>query len=431
MKVITSTINFIKFLLNGGVTQGQEPHHRIVIQIINLICIIGILLSLVTVVVLFIGGFRNFFSYHSSILYSSLCAIAWYLNYRKYYDGATAMTTIVLASYMFFNVYYFEIDSSNAELLFFPLAIAAPLAFRRKWVGIIGFIYIVFLLGIIIWSRDSITSFITLFNIMLIASGVVISTSSIIRHLSISARELKKTNEKLKEQNKQQEELIIQNNLKTELLGILAHDLKGPASSFNQLSKKVAFLMKKGRIDELEKHGEYFELAGERIYREIDRLLNWTIAQKEKIVIRDIEFLPYDLIQRIVNNLEFQFKKKAIQFKNNIPQNFVLTADWHILEIILKNLLNNSANHIQEGECVTITSLAEPNFVAIIIHNPGSAIDNEVVEQAKAGRYRKSKNGHGLGLGICFSLIQFLEGTLSFDTTSKSGTVAVVKLPVK
>lgn len=433
MNHITPIVKFFKSFLDIGVDGNQEPNHRMIIQVVNLIFVLGIISASVDSISRFLMGFRELSNYFTTTNFFFLCVLGLYFNYKKKFDLSTGFATAGIATLLFFNIHYFELYNSKAELVFFPLAVTAPLAFRNKRLGIIVFIYIALLMAELLWTMDNLANFTLIFNVLLIASGMVISTGSIIRHLTNSAKELKISNKQLQKQNIEQEELIIQNNLKTELLGILAHDLKGPASSFNLLSKKVAFLLRKENYSELEKLGDYFELAGDKIYHDIDRLLNWTIAQKENIIIRDIECSPFYLIEKITESLDFQFKNrnKTVVFENNLPKNIALTTDNHILEIIVKNLINNAAHHIEDGGCVAITGSVSNNTFAICIYNSGEPIDDSTVEQAKAGRYRKSKDGHGLGLGICFSLIQFIDGNLSFDTKSKSGTIAIVELPLK
>lgn len=431
MNPFSSIVDYVKSIISIGVGPNDEPHDRIIVQVINLIFVLGVVSVFIDGTSRAFAGYSDIRDYYSIVIFFGVCALGLYLNYRNKYDFATAIATIGFASLFFFNVQYYELTDSKAELIFLSLAVTAPLAFRKRWVGIAAFIYIATLLGLILWTMNDYANFSLIFNVMLIATGMVITTGGLIRHLRRSAEELKIKNKKLQVQNYEQEELIVQIKLKTEMLGILAHDLKGPAASFNLLSKKVSLLLRKERYEELEELEAYFELAGDKIYHDIDRLLNWTIAQKENIIIRAIECSPFQLVENITESLSLQFKDKTVSFVNEISKDLIITTDSHILEIIIKNLLNNASQQVNDGESVRIAYSELNHSGSIFIHNPGASISREVVEQAKAGKYRKSKNGHGLGLGICFSLIPFLKGNISFDTTTNPGTTAVVSLPLK
>ena len=54
----------------------------------------------------------------------------------------------------------------------------------------------------------------------------------------------------------------------------------------------------------------------------------------------------------------------------------------------------------------------------------------KIVEIAKSGGFQRSKRGHGLGIGICFSLIGILGGSLTYESSDETGTTATLSLPI-
>lgn len=414
-------------LLGLGTIEGRASQN-VTIYIVNLILLLHLsALVLSSVFYLFKADFDLEFIVRT-ILNAGLGFAGLFFNKQRKYDLATGISTIGLAISFFLFIQYYQITNSRAELIFLPLAVTAPLAFQRIWLKIFGFSFIIMLFGAVIWTTDDNENFNLLSNIFFVAFGMVMTTRFIIRYLDGASTELKENNIKLEEQNKYQKELIDQNKLRTELLGILSHDLKGPASSFNTLSKKVALLLKGGRYSELDELGEYFARAGDRVYHDIDRLLNWTIAQKDNIIVRDMESNLYILIKKIEQSVHFELNGKVLDF-SKISSDILITTDFHILEIILKNLILNAIKHSPADTVITISQENTVDEVKVAIHNDGEPIDLVLIEQAKLGKYRKSKTGHGLGLGICFSLIQFLDGQLQYDISS--GTTAIVTLPNK
>jgi len=431
MKSFKIILFFIKSILNIGINKGEEPHYQLLIRIINLILILGIITALINNVSRFLLTNDDFHEYFGAIVILLVCVFGLYLNHKKYYDGASAVATIGLTSLFVFNAYLYDISTARADLIFLPLSVTAPLTFRRRWLGIVVFIYISILLGVLIQNTGNPIHPSNLYIVFMVSGGMVLSTQSIIRHLGKSAEELKLKNRILLEQNRLQEELIRQNKLRQELLGVLCHDLKGPTTAFNKLSNKVSYLLKKERYNDLERLGDYFEQAGNKIFNDIDRLLNWTISQKENIITRNETFSLLELTHKITKSLLFQFDEKNVVFHNQIPDNLIINSDPHILEIILKNLLVNAAKYTENGVPVTITHKRQNNIDYAVIYNSGEAIDATIVEQAKAGQYRKSKYGHGLGLGICYSLIKFIGGAITFDTAKNTGTTVILEIPYK
>jgi len=429
MDTIAHIANFFNAILNIGIDQNIDSVKKIIIQIVNLICAAAIFMCLVGMLIN--GWNQQAFTFFPILGMMFTCSLGLFLNAQKQYETAKLVTLIGTGTLQFINLQFINTDSVGAELTFIPLALLSPVVLHKKWTKWTSFCYLLLLLGLVLSTRSYTIDMMFLSNLLLISAGFFIVVIKFFNYLTKTVEDLRINNDLLKTQNVKQEELINQNNLKTELLGVLSHDLKGPASAFNQLSKKVSLLLKKERYAELEELGQYFELAGDQIFHDIDRLLNWTIAQKENIVIRESNFSPYNLIEGIIEKLFYQVKDKEIEFKNNIPKDLLITTDSHLLEIILKNLIINAANNVGNKPTVIISHNTLSDVDAIIIQNPGTAIDMAIVEQARAGRYRKSKHGHGLGLGICFSLIMFLEGQINFESQTKEGTTVRIGLPKK
>lgn len=419
-------------LLNIGIDAEHDTVGKIYIQIANTFCMCGIIMPLIGVAAQVNGEYpSNLYAAIGASIISILSSIALYFNSTKQYNKANYIILLGLSTAQFSHIKLFEVIPSGSEYTFLPMAMLAPFLIKNKWISLSIMSYILALFIITINGRNHSFNVSIVFNIVMVLAGVMISLYAVINHLTAIAYEFKGYNIQLKKQNKKQEELITQNNLKTELLGILSHDLKGPANAFNKLSKKVSFLLKEENYDELEEFGTYFEHAGDKIFKEIDRLLNWTIAQKKNIIIHETELFIHRLIQGICEGLSYQVKDKSVIFENKISNDFKITTDGHLLEIILKNLITNAANHIDHNEKVSMAMTADGEKVHIHIANPGKPISMDIVEQAKAGRYRKSEHGYGLGLGICFSLIEFLQGSIDFTSRSEQGTTATVTLPIK
>jgi len=268
-----------------------------------------------------------------------------------------------------------------------------------------------------------------LFNVVVVLVVLVIGIHIILNHFRKYAKNMGDQNVKLSQQNKELQNLIEQNDHKTELLAILSHDLKGPAASFDDLSKKVAFMIKNKRFDDLQEFGDYMEVAGDKIFRNIDRLLNWAISQKKEIITQVDTISPYELVNEVSQKLELLNPNKKIHFDNHIPESILLKTDVRILEIILHNLLSNALNNSPEEESVIIRSESSETEFVTAMTNQGPAMDMNIVNLAKEGKFHKSKRGHGLGLGICFSLIKFLKGNISYESNGSLGTTVKVSIP--
>lgn len=331
----------------------------------------------------------------------------------------------------FISMMYMGNASSGIVLTIFPLIFAVPFVNRDLGLRVINTLYIIFLSLYPIKEILYAIEFSLIFNVVVGLTGMMIGFYLVFDHFEKNAKRLKGQNDKLKFQNSKLETLINQNNHKTELLGILSHNLKGPAASFDQLSKKVAFLIKNERFEDLQAFGEYFESTGDKIFQDIDRLLNWTMSQKNDIIITNVKLSPFKLVSAIKKKLELHNSHRNIRINVFIPIELEIKSDNQILEIILNNLLSNAVNNTQGKEEVTVRSSHTQSELILSISNDGPRIDMKIVEQAKSGKYQKSSTGHGLGIGICFSLIKFLEGNIMYTIDESNGTTVKVILPLR
>lgn len=114
------------------------------------------------------------------------------------------------------------------------------------------------------------------------------------------------------------------------------------------------------------------------------------------------------------------------------PKTFL--ADANRLRQILFNLLVNAANYAPEGSTIRIGCRKAGDSVEFYVHDDGPGIPEEAMEAvfkrfepvANGGRRR----GAGLGLSIVKGFVELHGGSVSIDTSEKSGTTVTCRFPV-
>jgi signal transduction histidine kinase len=111
-------------------------------------------------------------------------------------------------------------------------------------------------------------------------------------------------------------------------------------------------------------------------------------------------------------------------------------ADSHRLMQVLTNLLSNAAKFSPAGSKVVIGTSYVENYVRISVTDQGPGIPEEFQLQifqkfAQAdSRDNRQKGGTGLGLSIAKSLIERMNGRISFNTKPGIGTSFFIDIPV-
>jgi signal transduction histidine kinase len=109
----------------------------------------------------------------------------------------------------------------------------------------------------------------------------------------------------------------------------------------------------------------------------------------------------FEASQVLENNLKPQVK---LIFEKNEP--CWVRADRILVEILLRNLIQNAINHTHKGKIRIFTSEYDDDFIQVSVCDTGEGISDEMKETIfNVGNSAKNKNGHGFGLVLCQHII--------------------------
>ena len=221
---------------------------------------------------------------------------------------------------------------------------------------------------------------------------------------------LKISNDKLAESNKSYVDLI----------GFVAHELKGLLSSaiMNSYSLRDGYLgminFKQQRaIDSITRNLDYLSAT-------VKKFLNLSNVEKgEMDVNRTKVALGKDIFEVSVETFSQQFQRKNIKVINNIDNELVVSADAEMMMIVANNLISNAAKYGNKDGKVEISSSIEGDKVTIEVYNDGRPIAEKAISKLfkKFSRLdvpeKKTVKGTGLGLFITKEIIEAHSGTIS------------------
>lgn len=142
-------------------------------------------------------------------------------------------------------------------------------------------------------------------------------------------------------------ELELSNDTKNKLLSILAHDLR---ASLGSIQGYLEILVDAKLSDEeqqiLQKN---LLLKTQRTSEMLSNLLSWTQAQMEGV---KVKITQVNLINVLKNTLYVQeniAKQKGITLENNLDDYIWLIADQDMLQLVIRNLVNNAIKFTSYG----------------------------------------------------------------------------------
>ncbi len=221
------------------------------------------------------------------------------------------------------------------------------------------------------------------------------------------------------------EELKISNETKNKLLSILAHDLRSPLGSIQNYLEILSEL----NSDEIDRKSIEASLLNEtkNTQQMLSNLLLWSKTQMEGV---SVNLLPVNLKESILPAIRAQQSiaiEKRIKIEENINKSIMILADRDMLQLVIRNLVNNAVKFTEAGGQIGIEAKIEDNICLITISDTGRGIPYEIQKDlfslgVKSTFGTQNEKGVGLGLSLCKEFTELQNGNIRFESEPGKGT---------
>jgi len=116
---------------------------------------------------------------------------------------------------------------------------------------------------------------------------------------------------------------------------------------------------------------------------------------------------------------EYKAAMPGISFALNAEPSLTCYAVEQYLRLVFSNLLKNAVEAAETQGYVTVYATRVGGYLHTAIHNNGNF--SEMPQQ--------KPHGNGMGLGICYWLLEQLDGELQIKNDASGGCVTTVSLP--
>ncbi|MCX9082571.1 MAG: sensor histidine kinase [Candidatus Methanoperedens sp.] len=249
---------------------------------------------------------------------------------------------------------------------------------------------------------------------------------------------IKLANKDLEEKNKEliraNEELKKLDNLKSDFISLVSHELKTPLSA---IRTSAEFLESEDTMDpDVEKEMLNNVIMNvDRLTRLINDILDLSKIEAGKMEFHYEKVNVQEIAKAAIENIRYLALKNNIAINREIPEYLSpLLADKDKLIIVLNNLLSNALKFTYNGGEVVLSAKEEKNYIEIGIKDTGIGIEKDKVAKIFDKFYqadstsRRKIGGSGLGLSISSAIIRAHGSEIYVESEPRKGSLFYFRL---
>ena len=223
--------------------------------------------------------------------------------------------------------------------------------------------------------------------------------------------------------------------IKTELISMVAHELKSPLTSIYGFSE---LLLESNLKDPQAK--EYTQVILNESTRLTDLVNKFLDLSRLEAGRTEIRMNPFDLrqvVEKILETYRGQAEKKKIRVIAEIPENLPLAlGDQDMIEQVLLNLFSNAVKYSPDHSKIGIEAKEEEDKIVVSMIDNGYGIPREALPRIFDKFYRvvdsegtDEVEGSGLGLALAKEIVEQHGGTIMVNSRLGVGSVFSFTIP--
>lgn len=198
---------------------------------------------------------------------------------------------------------------------------------------------------------------------------------------------------------------------------MIGHDIRSPL----QTIKNCVYLLKKTYNDPL--------------LTNIEDQLKYTvelISRFEDQTKTDLIKLEYCSIPELIENIMFSFSiNNNIEVISSISSNIpLMRIDEFQFRRVLVNIINNSIQAMPKGGRLLISAEIKNDALELSVADSGIGIPEDKLQDIFNPFYTTKKEGIGLGLSFCKSMVEDHGGTIEVTSEENVGTTIFIRIPI-
>jgi len=220
--------------------------------------------------------------------------------------------------------------------------------------------------------------------------------------------------------------------LRDQVLGIVAHDLRNPLST---ILLNAAALTRHGPEAERrsQKRREAIHNAATRMNRLIQDLLDVSVMESGQLTIQPARLSAQEVIVRAVETQKPLASSHSLDLRVDVDRDLPdIWGDRDRLLQVFENLIGNAIKFTKAGGCITVGAASRDHQVIFRVADTGSGIAPENLPRVFDRFWQATtahRQGAGLGLPITKGIVEAHGGRIWVESTPSRGTTFSFTVP--
>ncbi|WP_312279536.1 ATP-binding protein [Oscillibacter sp.] len=219
------------------------------------------------------------------------------------------------------------------------------------------------------------------------------------------------------------------------LLRSVAHDLRSPLTAISGAGNLLADNY--FRLSDAERRKLASDISEEIVWLSdlVENILSMTRISEQKIVLHKQDEVIDDVIGEAVKHTERLLRDRHLHVK--LPEDVVTAPmDGKLIAQVVINLLENAVRHTPSDSEISLTVHAESDL-AVSVADTGNGIPDAIRGRlferfvTQESDIVDGRQGLGLGLSICKTIVEAHGGTISVSDNVPKGSVFTFALPME
>lgn len=222
--------------------------------------------------------------------------------------------------------------------------------------------------------------------------------------------------------------------LKTNFISMMSHDLKTPIARIQGMLDVI--LKDASPLSHMQRDAvDMIKQSSDDLLKFINSILNYAKIESEGVELHKSAKDINQILEDVIKKHEFLAKIKKIQIKTQLEPLFPTPVDADLVRQIFSNLIENAIKYSPDETMLQILSEEKEGLIWVSVKDQGPGIPEDELPHVFS-KFFRSKNaksspikGSGLGLYLAKYFTELHGGEIIVESTYGHGTTFTIKLP--